>query len=95
MGCLFGEGMYFCESIEKADQYVGEADRRYHETGVDGRGNDYDLEGLHNLLYEGPEDHPGDVYYALVCRVVLGYSIRTQVTLLTSKAMHGDESPRM
>eukprot|EP01043_Picozoa_sp_COSAG02_P094230 COSAG02_NODE_30683_length_547_cov_0.691964_1_plen_93_part_00 len=79
MGSLFGEGVYFCEAIEKADQYTGEADHEYNEQGVDRYGSQYSLEALHSLLYPRPEDHPGDVCYALVCRVALGYSIRTQV----------------
>jgi hypothetical protein len=79
MGSLFGEGVYFAECIEKADQYAGDADREHNECGIDRHGNPYNLEGLHSLLYPQPEDHPGNVSYALVCRVALGYSIRTQV----------------
>ena len=36
------------------------------------------MEFLHNELYPSAEDHPGDVCYVLVCRVAMGYSIRTQ-----------------
>eukprot|EP01049_Picozoa_sp_SAG25_P008299 SAG25_NODE_734_length_5654_cov_2.735734_3_plen_133_part_00 len=79
MGSLFGEGVYFAECIEKADQYAGDADREHNECGIDRHSNPYNLEGLHSLLYPQPEDHPGNVSYALVCRVALGYSIRTQV----------------
>ena len=37
-----------------------------------------ELHSLHDLLYESAAEHPGDVCYLLFCRVVLGYSLRTQ-----------------
>ena len=42
--------------------------------------NERDLQGLHELLYSSASDHPGGdgVCYVVVCRVCLGYSIRTQ-----------------
>ena len=50
---LFGEGTYFAEDIEKADQYASEDDGRYKPN-----------EPLHQLLYPGGHDeHPGDVCY--------------------------------
>ena len=55
---LFGEGVYFGECIEKADQYTGLPDEGYDAK-----------EPLHQLLYpNGARDHPRDVCYAIVCR---------------------------
>jgi hypothetical protein len=77
-GALFGQGTYFAEDIEKIDQYTNQPDVSYGQL-VDTRG-DYseDIEELHSYLYEDADSHPGDVCYVLVCRVALGYSIRTQ-----------------
>ena len=33
---------------------------------------------MHDLLYEAADDHPGEVCYLLICRVLLGYNLRTQ-----------------
>jgi hypothetical protein len=72
-GTLFGEGSYFAEDAGKCDHYTGDVDCAYDLSG--GRG----MQPLHELLYpEGAEGHPGDVCYLLVCRVVLGYTLRTQ-----------------
>jgi len=60
-GVAFGEGCYFAEDIAKADQYA-KVDSYY-------QGSE-----LHEDLYP-IGDHPGDVYYVLVSRVVLGHSI--------------------
>jgi hypothetical protein len=71
-GCLFGEGTYLAEDIEKADQYAGSSDSRW-----EGRGEPHHF--LHELLYpRGAADHPGEVCYALVCRTAMGYTIRTE-----------------
>lgn len=69
-GALFGAGTYFAQDIEKVDQYTGDADTSYEEPGLD---------LLHSKLYpRGATDDPAeDVCYALVCRVALGYIIRT------------------
>ena len=81
---LFGEGTYFAEDIEKADQYAGaEPDMQFQEPG---------LEALHKELYPSAADHPAasgggagaasdaGVCYVLVCRVIRGYAIRTNGT---------------
>ena len=71
-GCLFGEGTYLAEDIEKADQYAGSPDSKW-----DGHGETHQF--LHELLYpRGAADHPGEVCYALVCRTAMGYTIRTE-----------------
>jgi hypothetical protein len=76
-GSLFGQGTYLAEDIEKADQYTYAVDKQVG-VGSDGQPST-ELEGLHKELYpNGEADHPGDVCYALVCRVAMGYSIRTQ-----------------
>ena len=68
-GSLFGDGCYLTQDIEKADQYTKEAEDQY-----DGSGNE-----LHKMLYPGgASDHPGNVSYVLICRVAMGYSIRTR-----------------
>lgn len=67
---VFGDGVYLSEYIEKADQYVGEVDHAY--------GAEEWSSELHRELYKSSVDHPGDVCYVLVCRVAMGYTIRTQ-----------------
>jgi serine/threonine protein kinase len=70
-GSLFGDGCYLTQDIEKADQYTKEAEEAEDH---DGSGNE-----LHKMLYPGgASDHPGNVSYVLICRVALGYSIRTR-----------------
>ena len=73
-GALFGLGAYFAEDFEKADQYSRTPDLNFDSNDENG------LKGLHQLLYHTAVDHPeGDgVCYAIVCRVCLGYPIRTQ-----------------
>ena len=67
-GSLFGDGCYFTQDIEKADQYTNDPESCYDDSNL-----------LHRRLYPGgASDHPGNVCYALVCRVALGYSIRTR-----------------
>jgi serine/threonine protein kinase len=67
-GSLFGDGCYLAQDIEKADQYTNEAESSYDDSNE-----------LHGMLYPGgASDHPGNVCYALICRVALGYSIRTR-----------------
>ena len=76
-GALFGDGSYFAQDIEKADQYTGDPDHNISEPG---------LSALHKQLYpNGADDHPGDVCYVLVCRVALGYTIRTKGRFFNSK----------
>lgn len=75
-GSLFGEGIYFGENVEKVDQYTGESDRAHaSECSAEEKGQWMDV--LHEELYLSADDHPGDVCYILVCRVAMGYSIRT------------------
>jgi hypothetical protein len=69
-GTMFGEGSYFAEDAGKCDQYTRAADAAYKQQPA--------LHSLHDLLYESRDEHPGDVCYVLVCRVVLGYTLRTQ-----------------
>ena len=69
-GTAFGEGIYLAEDVGKTDQYVT-ADSKYGD------------HIAHERLYgsrdsTGPETHPGDVFYVLAVRVVLGYPVRTQ-----------------
>ena len=76
-GKAFGEGIYLAEDVGKTDQYVM-ADS---EHGDDIKYNPDST--LHERLYglrssRGPQLHPGDVFYVLAVRVVLGYPVRTQ-----------------
>ena len=41
------------------------------------RDHDGELKPLHDMLYRGGVKHPGDVYYLLLCRVVMGHYVRT------------------
>ena len=67
-GTMFGEGSYLAEDAGKCDHYTGQADREHKSK------SRKSLHLLHDLLYEGADDHPGDVCYLLVCRV--RYSFR-------------------
>merc|ERR1712023_296562 len=64
-GAAFGDGAYLAEDIGKVDQYV-KRDKAYNAHPA-----------LHARLYGRTHRHPENVYYALVCRVALGHSIRT------------------
>jgi len=74
---LFGEGVYLADNPCKNDQYAT----------VDA-GPTRALGELHCKLYRTIE-HPGKVYYLLLCRVVLGYAARTKDGSTTSDASQG------
>ena len=66
-----GDGSYFAQDIEKADQYTRTGDSVHGEADA------------HRDLYPGgASEHPGDDYggvcYVLVTRVALGYTLRTK-----------------
>ncbi len=62
---LFGRGTYFAESAGKIDQYATADAKLQDKTGP--------LADLHDKLYAQTHSrHPGNVFYALVCRVALG-----------------------
>jgi hypothetical protein len=62
-GTMFGDGSYFADDAGKIDQYVVE-DKKYDGTS-----------SLHQRLYSTSNSHPGNVFYALVFRVILGHSV--------------------
>lgn len=65
----FGSGTYLAEDAGKADQYVS------RDTGEDPL-----LEELHTRLYRKDGklvSHPGNVYYVLLVRNIMGYFVRT------------------
>eukprot|EP00971_Amphidinium_carterae_P011622 228746-Amphidinium_carterae.1 len=67
---LLGAGIYFAEEATKMDQYTT-PDSRYEQE---------ELEDLHARLFRagGGVKHPNDdLFYCLVVRVVLGWSVRT------------------
>ena len=90
-GNLFGNGTYLTEDIEKADMYVKTCDTGHNPSEHDSKSlgkrdaeqvaqeqeRNESVQKLHEKLYPN-HDHPGEVYYALVCRTLLGYSIRTK-----------------
>eukprot|EP00927_Polykrikos_kofoidii_P078127 TRINITY_DN74995_c0_g1_i1.p1 TRINITY_DN74995_c0_g1~~TRINITY_DN74995_c0_g1_i1.p1 ORF type:complete len:572 (+),score=116.48 TRINITY_DN74995_c0_g1_i1:184-1716(+) len=66
-GGLFGCGVYLSEDPSKIDQYC---------TPDPGPGSE-GLEDLHQALYDGIE-HPGNVFYAFVVRVLMGMPVHTK-----------------
>lgn len=65
----FGQGTYLAEDAGKSDQYV-----------TKDTGDDPNLEEMHTRLYRRGDahvDHPGDVYYVVMVRAVMGYFVRT------------------
>ena len=72
---FFGEGTYFAENACKSDQYAdSRLDPRDHTTSTT---ND-NVRKLHEKLYRGDTPPKGDVFYIIVCRVVMGWYARTK-----------------
>ena len=65
---LFGHGVYLAETPTKNDQYTSRDESR----GTDGDA----VAALHDRLYRSSE-HPGNVHYLILCRVVMGHYDRT------------------
>lgn len=65
-GGLFGHGTYLAEDSAKCDQYTT-ADKQYSSSS-----------DLHRQLYTKGTKHPGNVFYILVCRVLMGWHVRTK-----------------
>jgi len=66
----FGMGSYLAEDAGKADQYVK------HDAG-----DDPSLEELHTRLYRKGDkrvEHPGNVYYVMLVRNIMGIAARTK-----------------
>jgi hypothetical protein len=70
-GTLYGDGTYFAEDVAKTDQYAM-CDREWGDSAV---------KDLHHKLYAQSYPHSGDVFYVLVCRVILGHQVRTDSNL--------------
>eukprot|EP00930_Biecheleria_cincta_P076675 TRINITY_DN63886_c0_g1_i1.p1 TRINITY_DN63886_c0_g1~~TRINITY_DN63886_c0_g1_i1.p1 ORF type:complete len:641 (-),score=91.25 TRINITY_DN63886_c0_g1_i1:288-2210(-) len=66
---LLGHGVYLAEDPSKMDQYC---------TADDVAAGTKNLSQLHSWLYSADNPHPGRVFYAVVCRVVLGMPICTK-----------------
>jgi len=84
-GALFGHGMYFAEDADKVDQYVA-VDKEFIRQQGPSKG------ALHARLYPGGRsgnEHPGNVYYMLLCRVALGHYVRTRDKAPTCKSIDG------
>jgi len=65
----FGQGTYLAEDAGKSDQYCAKD-----------AGDDPLLEEMHTRLYrkDGKHvDHPGDIYYVVLVRTIMGYFVRT------------------
>lgn len=71
-GGLFGGAAYFAETPSKNDQYTTKDPHL-----IDNASGTDAVAQLHNKLYRS-EHHPGDVYYLILCRVVMGYMDITQ-----------------
>ena len=82
---LFGQGVYFAEILTKNDQYTT-VDSRYHCA--------KELNDLHAELYPNARDHPGDVRYVIVCRVLMGCYTRTQKLLHPFEKMDHEDMGR-
>jgi len=67
-GGLFGHGIYSAEDCGKTDQYV----RLDTRCGVPG------FKLLHDRLYCNGVEHPGNVFYVIFCRVLLGHFVKTK-----------------
>ena len=65
-GTAFGDGLYFAEDAGKNDHYVTMDEA--HDGSSD----------LHKRLYAHGVRHPSRVFYLLVCRVAVGYYVRTK-----------------
>jgi len=65
----YGAGNYFAEDAAKTDQYVMPDSRFDHGC------------PLHRRLFSSGRPHPGQVYYVVVARVLLGHSHRVTQTL--------------
>ena len=76
-GTAFGDGTYLAEDAGKNDQYVA-VDAAYDGTSE-----------LHKRLYGHGVQHPGKVFYLLVCRVALGHQVRTTQYGRSAKSMDG------
>ena len=59
------------EDGAKVDQYV-EPDKTFKGAGEPA------MHALHDMLYKSAADHPGDVHYVFLCRVAMGYTLRTR-----------------
>ena len=83
-GSIFGDGLYFGDHAGKADQYTT-VDKAFDQSNP-----------LHKELYSSSCSHPNDenggVFYALVCRVALGFPVRTQSSGKEAKSMDGGHS---
>ena len=70
---LFGHGSYLAEDCSKNDQYV----RQDASLCTDDKNPN--VKNLHRMLYSDLNvSHPGNCYYIVVCRALLGCPIRTK-----------------
>ena len=65
-GTMFGDGVYLAEDVGKTDQYAT-CDAAYDPHS-----------SLHKRLYGKTVRHPGNIFYVIGCRVMLGMPARTQ-----------------
>ena len=76
-GTAYGDGTYLAEDAGKNDQYV-DVDAAYDSNSE-----------LHKRLYGHGVQHPGKVFYLLVCRVSLGHHVRTSQHGRSATSMDG------
>jgi len=77
-GGMFGCGSYLAEDAGKNDQYC-----------TKDAGARRPLQDLHRRLYRDGVEHPGDVFYLFLCRVVMGVFVRSQTGDGNAKSMDG------
>jgi hypothetical protein len=73
-GAIFGDGCYFAEDITKSNQYAMRDEKYKSST---------DLKDFHQLVYGRSYRHPGNVFYVILARVVLGCCVQTKSTAQT------------
>ena len=56
---------------------------------------DNELDELHKRLYTNGSNHPGRVFYLLVCRVATGYIVRTQTAHYLHDMVSADTGERI
>jgi len=74
----FGGGTYLAEVADKINQYVVCENACKGGGGGAGGTSTSPLDELHRVLYGRGEPRPANVFYAFVCRALLGYAVRTK-----------------
>mmetsp|Transcript_123603 Transcript_123603/g.246025 ORF Transcript_123603/g.246025 Transcript_123603/m.246025 type:complete len:776 (-) Transcript_123603:72-2399(-) len=76
----FGKGSHLVEDAGDCDQHAI----------CDFSGKNKELKTMHARLFTKTANHPGNMYYIFVCRVVLGYFVRSSTGDADARAMDED-----